>query len=223
MLFPVTVEVWLEAFLILHDCQLASRLGRFTSGVRAPLASGYYAGKARKYMWTLWRRTCILSMIESKPEWISYCSIQFHVTCFECHWCSVLHATLPETFVKALNSLQGPTTCFALYGHHHVPVFLVWGNSVLMCSLLVLFLLMCLFFVLVLPYVTVITSNNNSVALVRERNIPTKRPPLVDEVSANFCGYRGDAWAAWRYPTAVISPLYVGILNPSWTAIRHFA
>ena len=28
----------------------------------------------------------------------------------------------------------------------------------------------------------------NSVALVRERTIPTKRPPPVGEVSANFCG-----------------------------------
>ena len=28
----------------------------------------------------------------------------------------------------------------------------------------------------------------NSVALVRERNIPTERPPPVGEVSANFCG-----------------------------------
>jgi hypothetical protein len=28
----------------------------------------------------------------------------------------------------------------------------------------------------------------NSVAWVRERNIPTERPPLVGEVSANFCG-----------------------------------
>jgi hypothetical protein len=31
-------------------------------------------------------------------------------------------------------------------------------------------------------------NNNNSVALVRERTIPTERPPLVGEVSANFCG-----------------------------------
>jgi hypothetical protein len=31
-------------------------------------------------------------------------------------------------------------------------------------------------------------NNNNSVALVRERTIPTERPPLVVEVSANFCG-----------------------------------
>ena len=27
-----------------------------------------------------------------------------------------------------------------------------------------------------------------SVALVRERTIPTERPPPVGEVSANFCG-----------------------------------
>jgi hypothetical protein len=26
--------------------------------------------------------------------------------------------------------------------------------------------------------------------LVRKRTVPTKRPPLVSEVSANFCGYR---------------------------------
>jgi hypothetical protein len=31
-------------------------------------------------------------------------------------------------------------------------------------------------------------NNNNSVALVRERTIPTERPPLVGEVNANFCG-----------------------------------
>ena len=29
---------------------------------------------------------------------------------------------------------------------------------------------------------------NNSVALVRERTIPTERPPPVGEVSAKFCG-----------------------------------
>jgi hypothetical protein len=28
----------------------------------------------------------------------------------------------------------------------------------------------------------------NSVALVRERTIPTEKPPLIGEVSANFCG-----------------------------------
>jgi hypothetical protein len=30
--------------------------------------------------------------------------------------------------------------------------------------------------------------NDNSVVLVRERTIPTERPPLVGDVSANFCG-----------------------------------
>jgi hypothetical protein len=35
------------------------------------------------------------------------------------------------------------------------------------------------------------TNNNNSVALVRKWTIPTERPALVGEVSANFWGYRG--------------------------------
>jgi hypothetical protein len=30
----------------------------------------------------------------------------------------------------------------------------------------------------------------NSMVSVRERTIPTERPPLVGEVIANFCGYR---------------------------------
>jgi hypothetical protein len=30
----------------------------------------------------------------------------------------------------------------------------------------------------------------NSVSWVREGTIPTERPPLVDEVNINFCGYR---------------------------------
>jgi hypothetical protein len=36
--------------------------------------------------------------------------------------------------------------------------------------------------------ILIINNNNNSVALVRDRTIPTERPPLVGEVSANFCG-----------------------------------
>jgi hypothetical protein len=40
----------------------------------------------------------------------------------------------------------------------------------------------------------------NSVALVRERTIPTKRPPLVGKVSANFCGERGVTWSVRRIP-----------------------
>jgi hypothetical protein len=33
-------------------------------------------------------------------------------------------------------------------------------------------------------------NKTNSVALVQERTIPTERPPLIGEVSANFCGYK---------------------------------
>jgi hypothetical protein len=39
-----------------------------------------------------------------------------------------------------------------------------------------------------------------SVAWVRESTIPTERPPLVYEVSANFCGKRGVAWSVQRIP-----------------------
>ena len=42
-----------------------------------------------------------------------------------------------------------------------------------------------------------------SVALVRERTMPTEGPPPVGEVIANFCGYRGVTWSAQRIPTAV--------------------
>ena len=44
----------------------------------------------------------------------------------------------------------------------------------------------------------------NYVTLVRERTIPTERPPPVGEVSANFCGQRGVTWSAQRFPTAVL-------------------
>jgi hypothetical protein len=40
----------------------------------------------------------------------------------------------------------------------------------------------------------------NSVALVRERTIPTEQQPLVGEVSANFCGGKGVAWSVRRIP-----------------------
>jgi hypothetical protein len=43
----------------------------------------------------------------------------------------------------------------------------------------------------------------NSVALVRKRTIPTERPPLVGEVSANFLRVEGVAWSVQRIPTAV--------------------
>jgi hypothetical protein len=40
--------------------------------------------------------------------------------------------------------------------------------------------------------IIIITTNNsiNTVGLVLERTIPSERPPLVGEVSANVCGYR---------------------------------
>jgi hypothetical protein len=40
------------------------------------------------------------------------------------------------------------------------------------------------------------SGTNNSVASVHERTIPTERPPLVGEVSANFGGCMGVAWSA---------------------------
>jgi hypothetical protein len=51
----------------------------------------------------------------------------------------------------------------------------------------------------------VVTLKKTSVALVRERTTPTERPPLVDEVSANFLRIEGVAWSAQRIPTAVFS------------------
>ena len=45
-----------------------------------------------------------------------------------------------------------------------------------------------LFFFRMSSYQTNFLIKKNSVALVRERTIPTERPPPVGEVSANFCG-----------------------------------
>jgi hypothetical protein len=46
--------------------------------------------------------------------------------------------------------------------------------------------------------------SKNSIAWVHEQTIPTDRPPLVSEVSANFCRQWGVAWSAQRIPIAVI-------------------
>jgi hypothetical protein len=40
---------------------------------------------------------------------------------------------------------------------------------------------------------------------VRERTIPTERPPLVGEVIANFLRIEGATWSVWRIPTGVFS------------------
>jgi hypothetical protein len=37
-------------------------------------------------------------------------------------------------------------------------------------------------------FIVATTNKTNSVALVRERILPTERSPLVGEVSADFCG-----------------------------------
>jgi hypothetical protein len=47
------------------------------------------------------------------------------------------------------------------------------------------------------------SKNLNSVALVRKRTIPTERPTIVGEVSANFLRIDGVAWSAQLIPTAV--------------------
>jgi hypothetical protein len=37
---------------------------------------------------------------------------------------------------------------------------------------------------------SILNTKTSFVARIRERTIPTERPPLVSEVSADFCGYR---------------------------------
>jgi hypothetical protein len=44
-----------------------------------------------------------------------------------------------------------------------------------------------------------------SVALVRERTIPTKGPPLVGEIRANFCGERVSRGQRNGFPRSLIS------------------
>jgi hypothetical protein len=67
-------------------------------------------------------------------------------------------------------------------------------------------------------------SKKSYVASVRERTIPTEWPPLVGEVSANFCGYRvprGQREGSLRpylgfLDWASISHPHQNILNQSW-------
>ena len=46
----------------------------------------------------------------------------------------------------------------------------------------------CCYIIIIIIIIIIIKTKLNSVALVRERTIPTERPPPVGEVSANFCG-----------------------------------
>jgi hypothetical protein len=58
--------------------------------------------------------------------------------------------------------------------------------------------------------ITTINTNlkkQKTVASVRKQTIPTDRPPLVGEVSANFLRREGATWSAGRIPTAVFSAL----------------
>jgi hypothetical protein len=66
-----------------------------------------------------------------------------------------------------------------------------------------LFYFFSIHFNVILPY----TPKN---AMVRERTIPTERPPLVGEVIANFLRVEGATWSAWRIPTAAFSVFETG-------------
>jgi hypothetical protein len=58
--------------------------------------------------------------------------------------------------------------------------------------------------------------------LVRKRTIPTDQPPLVSQVSADFCGYVSVAWSAQRVPTTV-NLIHVPLSYPreaEWTPFQ---
>jgi hypothetical protein len=59
----------------------------------------------------------------------------------------------------------------------------------------------------ILNHIQCIKPKLNSVALVRERTIPTERPPLVGEVAANFCGKRVSRGQRNGFPRSLISVL----------------
>jgi hypothetical protein len=52
--------------------------------------------------------------------------------------------------------------------------------------------------------------NNTLWLIVRKRTIPTERPPLVGEVSANILRIDGIAWSAQRIPSVVNSVFLAG-------------
>jgi hypothetical protein len=73
-------------------------------------------------------------------------------------------------------------------------------QSLLPCSVVFLILLLSSLSFCRLLNLYVFLILTNSVALVRERTIPTERPPLVGEVNANFCEQKGVAWSVRRTP-----------------------
>jgi hypothetical protein len=54
-------------------------------------------------------------------------------------------------------------------------------------------------------FIFIKTKLKKSVAVVRKRIIPTERPPLVGEVSANLCGYRVLRGQRNEFPWPLIS------------------
>jgi hypothetical protein len=63
------------------------------------------------------------------------------------------------------------------------------SSSLLFCFLVLSLPSLCLVIITYFSYFVSLT--DNSVALVRERTIPTERPPLVGEVAANFLQTEG--------------------------------
>jgi hypothetical protein len=65
---------------------------------------------------------------------------------------------------------------------------------------------------------------STSVAWVRERTIPTERPPLVGEVSANICGWRmprGKHDGSLRPYSRISRPVAPGTLNKNGNAVKQ--
>jgi hypothetical protein len=57
-------------------------------------------------------------------------------------------------------------------------------------------------------------TKTNSMALVRKRTIPTEQPPLVGEVSDNFCGWRVSRGQRNGSPRPLISFFIILIMLP---------
>jgi hypothetical protein len=79
-----------------------------------------------------------------------------------------------------------------------------------------------LFYLHPLNYSNRLLKNLDSVAWVRERTIPIERPPLVGEVSANFCGYsmpRGEREGSLRPYSRISRPELLLFLSSSSSVV----
>jgi hypothetical protein len=61
-------------------------------------------------------------------------------------------------------------------------------------------------------FVVLLTKTTNSVFLVRKRTIPTERPPLVGEVSANFSGWRMSRRQRNESPPPLVTELIIPLM-----------